>query len=121
MCLSRSGATATAPRSARPVACSGGCADDRQTVARSAPRYSWEFACQRALAARDQAATTIGRVVAVGDDNETIKVVTGALILFAKYAGTDLRLDGDDYLILDMADLLAVIETSSAKAARPSG
>jgi chaperonin GroES len=58
-----------------------------------------------------------GEVVAVGDDDETIKVVPGDLILFAKYAGTDLRLDGEDYLILDTADLLAVIQTAAAKAA----
>jgi chaperonin GroES len=56
-----------------------------------------------------------GEVVAVGDD-DTINVVPGDLILFAKYAGTDLRLDGEDYLILDPADL-AVIKAATAKAA----
>lgn len=58
-----------------------------------------------------------GEVVAVGDDDEAIKVAVGDLILFAKYAGTDLRLDGDDYLILDPADLLAVIKTAAPRAA----
>jgi chaperonin GroES len=58
-----------------------------------------------------------GEVVAVGDDQEMIKVAPGDLILFAKYAGTDLRLDGEDYLILDAADLLAVVKTAEAKAA----
>jgi chaperonin GroES len=58
-----------------------------------------------------------GEIVAVGDDEELIKVAPGDLILFAKYAGTDLRLDGEDYLILDGADLLAVITTAQAKAA----
>ncbi len=58
-----------------------------------------------------------GEVVAVGDDDEMVKVAPGNLILFAKYAGTDLRLDGDDYLILDAADLLAVIKPAAARAA----
>ncbi len=58
-----------------------------------------------------------GEVVAVGDDEEMIKVAAGDLILFAKYAGTELKLDGDDYLILDAADLLAVISRPAVKAA----
>jgi chaperonin GroES len=58
-----------------------------------------------------------GEVVAVGDDEEMIKVATGDLILFAKYTGTELTLDGDDYLILDAADLLAVISRPAVKAA----
>lgn len=58
-----------------------------------------------------------GEVVAVGDDDEMIKVVAGDLILFAKYTGTELKLDGDDYLILDAADLLAVISRPAVKAA----
>ena len=56
-------------------------------------------------------------VVAVGDDEETIKVAPGDLVLFAKYAGTELRLDGADYLILDASDLLAVIKKAAVKAA----
>jgi chaperonin GroES len=56
-------------------------------------------------------------VVAVGDDEETIKVAPGDLVLFARYAGTELRLDGADYLILDASDLLAVIGRAAARAA----
>ncbi|HLI38831.1 MAG TPA: co-chaperone GroES [Streptosporangiaceae bacterium] len=56
-------------------------------------------------------------VVAVGDDEETIKVAPGDLVLFARYAGTELRLDGADYLILDASDLLAVIRRAAARAA----
>ncbi len=58
-----------------------------------------------------------GEVVAVGDDEDMIKVKPGDLILFAKYSGTELRLDGVDYLILNSADLLAVIKQAAAKAA----
>ena len=56
-------------------------------------------------------------VIAVGDDEDMIKVVPGDLVLFAKYTGTELRFDGTDYLILDAGDLLAVIRTSAARAA----
>jgi len=50
-------------------------------------------------------------VVAVGDD-ETITVSVGDRVLFAKYSGTELRIDGADYLIADVNDLLAVIRRS---------
>ena len=56
-------------------------------------------------------------VVAVGDDEEMIKVQPGDMILFAKYSGTELKLDGEDYLILSASDLLAVIRKEAAKAA----
>jgi chaperonin GroES len=58
-----------------------------------------------------------GEVVAVGDDEETIKVKVGDLVLFAKYSGTELRLDGADYLILNSADVLAILRRSAVKAA----
>ena len=56
-------------------------------------------------------------IIAVGDDEEMIKVVPGDLVLFAKYAGTEVRFDGIDYLILDISDLLAVIGATAAIAA----
>jgi chaperonin GroES len=49
--------------------------------------------------------------VAVGDDEEMIKVAKGDRVLFAKYAGAELRLDGEDYLIVEATDLLAVIRS----------
>jgi len=56
-------------------------------------------------------------VVAVGNDLAAVKVMPGDLVLFARHTGTELRLDGDDYLILDTAGLLAVITTRAAKTA----
>ncbi|MFM1917651.1 MAG: hypothetical protein RJB01_1166 [Actinomycetota bacterium] len=50
-----------------------------------------------------------GEVVAVGDDEDEVKVKVGDRIYFAQYSGTELRLDNSDYLILDCSDLLAVI------------
>jgi chaperonin GroES len=50
-----------------------------------------------------------GEVVAVGDDEEEIKVAVGDKVYFAQYTGTELNLDNEEYLILDAADVLAVI------------
>lgn len=57
-----------------------------------------------------------GEVVAVGDDEE-IKVAVGDRVFFARYTGTELRLENLDYLILEAADLLAVLRTTAASAA----
>ncbi len=50
-----------------------------------------------------------GFVVAVGDDEENIKVAVGQKILFPKYTGTEIKLDGVDHLIMDSDDILAII------------
>lgn len=47
-----------------------------------------------------------GQVIAVGDD-ESIKVKPMDRILFAKYNGTEFKLDGEDYLILEASEVLA--------------
>lgn len=52
----------------------------------------------------------IGEVVAVGDDNEKIKVKVGQNIIFAKYTGTEIKLDNEEYLILKSEDVLAIVE-----------
>ncbi len=58
-----------------------------------------------------------GNVLAVGpgrvDDNgKTIKmdVKVGDKVLFAKYAGTEVKMDGKKLLIMKEADILAVLE-----------
>ena len=55
-----------------------------------------------------------GDVVAVGDDSETIKVSAGDRVLFPKYTGTEIRLEGDDHLIIDSTDLLAILRETPA-------
>lgn len=47
-----------------------------------------------------------GRVIAVGDD-ESIKVKVDDKVLFAKYTGAEIKLDGTDYLLMDHNDILA--------------
>ena len=57
-----------------------------------------------------QEKTQIGTVVEVGDDKEVIKVKTGQKVMYDKYAGTQVKMGGEEHLILKMADILAIIE-----------
>ena len=50
-----------------------------------------------------------GEVVAIGEGEE-IAVAVGDKVLYAKYGGTEIRVDGTDYLILDSGDILARIK-----------
>lgn len=52
-----------------------------------------------------------GKVVAVGPGTSDIKmeVKVGDEVLYGKYAGTEIRIDGTDYLIMKQQDILAVI------------
>lgn len=52
-----------------------------------------------------------GEVVAVGDDQDLIKVAVGDRVLFPKYTGTEIRVDDTDHLIIDSADLLAILRS----------
>ena len=58
-----------------------------------------------------------GEVIAVGNgkilDNGSkvpLDVKAGDRILFGKYSGTDIKIDGQEYLILREEDVLAIIE-----------
>ncbi|MEM1259035.1 MAG: co-chaperone GroES [Bacteroidota bacterium] len=52
-----------------------------------------------------------GKVVAVGPGtkDEDMAVSVGDSVLYGKYAGTDLKLDGVDYLIMRQSDILAIV------------
>lgn len=47
-----------------------------------------------------------GEVVAIGDA-EDIKLRVGDRVLFAKYTGTEFKMDGKDYLLMECGDVLA--------------
>jgi chaperonin GroES len=47
-----------------------------------------------------------GLVVAVGDDEE-IKLQVNDKVLFAKYSGTEVKMSGIEYLLMDSSDVLA--------------
>ena len=58
-----------------------------------------------------------GEVLAAGpgkilDDGtrEAMDVAVGDKVLYAKYAGTEFKLDGDDLLIVSQKDILAIVE-----------
>ena len=58
----------------------------------------------------------MAEVVAVGpggnvDGKEiTMQVSVGQKVIYSKYAGTEIKLDGVEYIILRQSDLLAVVE-----------
>jgi chaperonin GroES len=53
----------------------------------------------------------MAKVIAVGTDEELLKAVkVGDTVLYGKYAGTEVELDGDKYLILSKTDILAIVE-----------
>ena len=61
-----------------------------------------------------------GEVLAVGNgkllDNGqriAIDLKSGDRILFGKYSGTEIKLDGEEYLILREDDVLGVVETTA--------
>jgi len=57
-----------------------------------------------------QEKTQNGVVVAIGDDKDVIKVSEGQKVMYDKYAGTQVKIDGVEHLILKMSDIIAVIE-----------
>lgn len=58
-----------------------------------------------------QEKTQTATVVAVGDDKEKISsmITVGARVMYDKYAGTNVKIDGEDHLILKAADVIAII------------
>jgi len=52
-----------------------------------------------------------GVVIAVGPGNkdEKMEVKKGDLVLYGKYSGTEINVDGKDLLIMRQSDILAVI------------
>lgn len=58
----------------------------------------------------------VGEVVQVGpgkrnDDGsrQALEVEVGNKVLYSKYAGTDIKLGGDDYVLLTERDILAIV------------
>ncbi len=58
-----------------------------------------------------------GKIISIGDgkvlDDGTIQklqVKKGDMVLFTSYAGTEVKIDGKEYLIMSESDIMAVIE-----------
>jgi chaperonin GroES len=47
-----------------------------------------------------------GKIVAKGDEANLVNV--GDMVLYQKYRGTDISIDGKDYMIMQQEDLLAI-------------
>ena len=58
------------------------------------------------LAAKAQEKPQIARVIAVGPGGE----VDGDRVICAKYSGTEVKVDGEEYTIVRQNDVLAVVE-----------
>jgi len=52
-------------------------------------------------------------VVAVGPKGEDMPVKSGDRVIFAKYSGVELKLDGARHLLLERADLLAIVRDAA--------
>jgi len=59
-----------------------------------------------------QEKTQTGVVVGVGPgtEKEKITVKNGDKVMYDKYAGTQVKIDGEEHLILKMSDIIAVVE-----------
>ncbi|HPV48627.1 MAG TPA: co-chaperone GroES [Smithellaceae bacterium] len=58
-----------------------------------------------------------GKIIAVGKGKKTedgkiipLDVKVGDKVLFSKYGGTDIKIDGEEYLIMREDDILGVVE-----------
>ena len=53
-----------------------------------------------------------GKVLATGDGTKDEKMVVkeGDTVLYGKYAGTEIELEGEKYLIMRQSDILAIFE-----------
>ena len=64
-----------------------------------------------------------GEVIAAGEGKykedgtrQTLDVKAGDRVLFGKYSGSEIKLDGEEYLIMREDEILGIIERAGAKA-----
>jgi len=52
-----------------------------------------------------------GKIVAVGNGkpDEPLTVKVGDMVLYGKYAGTEINIEGADYLIMKESDIFAIV------------
>lgn len=51
----------------------------------------------------------LGKVMAIGESDK-IKVKTGKRVIFRRYGGEEVKIDGEDYMVTNYKDILAVVE-----------
>lgn len=52
----------------------------------------------------------IGLILAVGTSEEALQFKAGEKIIYGKYTGNDIRINGEDYILMHTDDILAKIE-----------
>jgi len=64
------------------------------------------------LSTANKEKSVIAEVISAGPGTDDVKVTvkSGDKVVTGKYAGQELKLDGEDYVIVKMADILAVVE-----------
>ena len=63
-----------------------------------------------------------GEIIAVGNGHQkddgtfrALDVVAGDLVLFGKWSGTEVKIDGEELLIMKESDILGVLDAKAAK------
>lgn len=64
------------------------------------------------LATTSKEKPVVSKVVAVGPGtkDEPMTVKAGEKVIVSKYAGTEIKLDGETYSIVKLSDILAIVE-----------
>jgi len=60
--------------------------------------------------AQEKTQTAVVVSVGPGTDDVKMTVKAGDRIMYDKYAGTQVKIDGEDHLILKMHDIIAIVE-----------
>lgn len=60
-------------------------------------------------AAQEKTQTAIVEAVGPGTEKDPVTVKVGERIMYDKYSGTQIKIDGEEYLIVKMSDIIATI------------
>lgn len=60
-------------------------------------------------AAQEKTQTAIVEAVGPGTEKDPVTVKVGDRIMYDKYSGTQIKIDGEEYLIVKMSDIIATI------------
>jgi chaperonin GroES len=52
----------------------------------------------------------MAEVIEVSGDIEDKKIKKGDKVIYSKYAGTEIKLDGEEYILINLDDVLAIVE-----------
>ena len=61
-------------------------------------------------AAQEKTQTATVEAVGPGTEKDPITVKKGDRVMYDKYSGTQVKIDGEEYLICKMSDIIAVLE-----------